>query len=117
MTQFDDCQRSGFELMLSIAGENRDFVTLSSSGARVTTNVLVLWSTDALHQFPIAAADGGIYYEGDVLLSVRVSDLPGLPVPDGFIESPAGRSYVVNDVTEDFGVYQIKLRKNFVGNA
>ena len=60
---------------------------------------------------PMKGQDG-IYYEGDVLLTVRVKDLESIPKPGLILQSPVGMSYRILDVTEDFGVYEVKLVKN-----
>ena len=61
---------------------------------------------------PMKGQDG-IYYEGDVLLTVRVKDLAAIPKPGLFLQSPVGMTYRILDVIEDFGVYEIKLVRNW----
>jgi hypothetical protein len=76
-----------------------------------TRKVKVIWSTDALKEMPMAGQDG-ICYEGDVLLTIRVKDLGAIPKPGLMMQSPVGMTYRIVDVTEDFGVYEIKFMRN-----
>jgi hypothetical protein len=112
VNEFDQCQRAGFEEALRVSGEYREIVTLYGNASRNPRTLKVIWSTEVLKQYPVAAAEGGIYYEGDVLLTLRKEDLGALPFPGGKIESPSGASFNIIDVDEDFGVYSIKLAKN-----
>jgi hypothetical protein len=58
------------------------------------------------------AGQDGICYEGDVLLTIRVKDLGAIPKPGLMMQSPVGMTYRIVDVTEDFGVYEIKFMRN-----
>jgi hypothetical protein len=138
----DRLLREGFETLLASGGEWREIVTLFKPGAKLapsapqpdsgriysasvtppvipafpvsenfTRKVKVIWSTDALKMMPMKGQDG-IYYEGDVLLTVRVKDLDSVPKPGLILQSPVGMSYRILDVVEDFGVYEIKLVRN-----
>jgi hypothetical protein len=110
--EFDRIQRQGFEEQLTIAGEWREIVTQFGSGGNFTRKCKVIWSTEALKQMPMAGQDG-VYYEGDVLLTVRVKDLNAIPKPGLLLQSPVGMSYRILDVIEDYGCYAIKLVRNW----
>jgi hypothetical protein len=112
VNEFDTALREGFELTLKVAGEERQFALFNAQGQRTTVSLTVIWSTESLKEIPLRAAEGGIYYEGDVLLSLRKKDLDGLPKPTLKLESPPGTVWHITDVNEDFGVYFLKLVKN-----
>ncbi len=112
MNQFDTRMAQGFERLLEVAGEERELVYLNSSGERVTSQVTVIWSNEALRQEPISDTAGNIYYQGDVLMTIRKSDFDGLPMPALCIESPAGYVFQVTDVIYDYETWSVKLVRN-----
>jgi hypothetical protein len=106
---FDRLFRKGFDRLLSDAGEYRQIVIRLKAGQTVTRTVPVIWSTEAFKDQPILGADGGIYYKGDVLLSVKREDIGVKIKPDDFIECPPGAAYRVSDFSEEAGIYYITL--------
>jgi len=104
---------AGFERLLEVAGEERELVYLSEDGTRISSRPTVIWSNEALREQPIAnVGAGNVYYQGDVLLSIRRADFYGHPKPDLFIESPAGYAFHVVDVIYDYEVWFLKLVRN-----
>jgi hypothetical protein len=104
-------QYLGFLTELTVAGEWREIVSWFSNGQRYIRRCKVIWSTEALKQMPVAGQDG-VYYMGDILLTLRKSDAGGIPKPGLKIESPPGLVWSIVDVVDDAGTYALKLVRN-----
>jgi hypothetical protein len=117
---FEDCMSQGLNNLLfgdgitysSNAGEDKEIVTLNTDGSRFTRICKVIWSTEALKQAPLMSADGGVFYAGDVLMTIRKKDLKSTPRPNGVIEIPAFTVWRIVDVIYDYEAYFISLVRN-----
>jgi hypothetical protein len=110
-SEFDYQQYQGFLALLSAAGEWREIVTWFGDGQRYIRRCKVIWSTELLKMLPMAGQDG-IFYEGDIALTMRKVDAGGIPKPGLLLESPPGLVWRILDVTDDSGVYTFKLIRN-----
>lgn len=113
MNVFDQQLRAGFEQLLTVAGETREFRVLDVAGNPVATTLDCIWSVGENMEEMVTISPNGIYFKAEVLLTVRASDFPARPRPfTSVIESPVGVKWQVVEVNVDYEVYHIKLAKN-----
>lgn len=108
MTEFDSLMQESFEALLEVAGETREIVISDGRGGEKKLALQVIWSVDALSR-PTITKIAGVFL-GDVLLSVRETDLDRRPISGEFLYSPAGTQWEILGVMTSNDVHYLTLQ-------